>query len=128
MNEKGERQLLFSVTANDCKWDYFKGKGAGGQKKNKTENCVRCTHIQSSAVGLSQEGRSKQHNKTFAFRKMTETKKFKSWHRIEFARRSGRLHELEIAVDKSMREVNLRVEGKDENGRWVKLTNAGVVE
>jgi len=30
-----ERKLLFSVTAKDCRWDYFKGTGAGGQKKLK---------------------------------------------------------------------------------------------
>ena len=31
-----ERKPLFSVTAKDCNWDYYRGSGSGGQKKNKT--------------------------------------------------------------------------------------------
>ena len=50
------KTLLFSVTAGDCKWDYYRGTGSGGQKKNKTSNCVRCTHTASGAVGKSEDG------------------------------------------------------------------------
>ncbi len=34
------KQLLFSVTKKDLRIDYYKGTGSGGQKKNKTENCL----------------------------------------------------------------------------------------
>lgn len=30
MNSK---TLLFTVSTKDCRWDYFRGSGAGGQKK-----------------------------------------------------------------------------------------------
>lgn len=51
------KEILVRVTAKDCRWDYYRGTGKGGQKRNKTENCVRCTHIKSGAVGKSEEGR-----------------------------------------------------------------------
>ena len=50
--------ILFSVTAKDCRWDYFRGSGKGGQKSNMTSSRVRCTHKESGAVGQSDETRS----------------------------------------------------------------------
>ena len=38
------KELLFSVTAADCDWQYIRGTGPGGQKRNKTETKVRCVH------------------------------------------------------------------------------------
>ena len=35
------KEKLFTVTANDCTWTYYRGSGPGGQKKNKTSNCRR---------------------------------------------------------------------------------------
>ena len=58
-----ERKLLFSVTAKDCDWDYYRGSGAGGQKRNKTSNAVRCTHKDSKAVGKAEDTRSQLQNK-----------------------------------------------------------------
>lgn len=64
------RELLFSFTKKDFRVDYYKGTGSGGQKKNKTENCCRITHIESGLFSYSEEGRSKEHNKKNAFRKL----------------------------------------------------------
>ena len=55
------KKLLFSVTAADCRFDYYRGSGKGGQKRNKTSSAVRCTHIASGAVGASDDTRS-QHS------------------------------------------------------------------
>lgn len=44
-----ERKPILSVTKKDCRWDYYVGSGKGGQKRNRTSNCVRCTHIDSGA-------------------------------------------------------------------------------
>lgn len=101
------REKLFSVTAKDCRWDYYKGSGKGGQKKNKTENCVRCTHISSGAVGRSEEGRSKEHNRRTAFKRMTETEKFKKWHRVEVARATGELAKIEERIDRELADPNI---------------------
>ena len=119
MKTKQNRKLILSVTKKDCRWDYYRGHGSGGQKKNKTSNCVRCTHIDSGAVGKSENGRSQIHNKKTAFTQMAESKKFKAWLRIESARIQGREHEIEHAVERSMHSKNIKVETKNEKGKWV---------
>ncbi len=103
-------ELLFSVTAKDCRWDYFRGSGKGGQKRNKTESGCRCTHIASGAVGVSDDTRSQHKNKRTAFVRMTETAKFKAWHKRECARHTGELLKIEDAVDQAMRPWNLKEE------------------
>lgn len=111
-----EKRLLFSVTASDCKWAYTRGTGAGGQKKNKTSSAVHCTHESSGAHGYSEETRSQAKNKELAFVKMTQTKEFKAWHKMEFMRRSGTLELIEQSVREEMKKV--KVERKNEKGRW----------
>jgi hypothetical protein len=49
---------------------------------------------------------------------MAETETFKKWHRIEIARRTGALAEVERRVDRAMNPKNLRVDVQ-EGGRWV---------
>jgi len=113
-----KRELLFSVTAKDCRFDYYRAKGAGGQHRNKTDSAVRCTHIASGAVGNCTESRSQHKNKPIAFRRMAETKKFKAWHKLECARLTGRLIDIDEAVDRQMQ--NIKVEGK-QDGKWVAI-------
>lgn len=107
--------LIFSLTKKDFRVDYYKGTGKGGQKRNKTENCCRITHIESGAVGKSEEGRSKEHNKRVAFNRMTETEEFKKWYRVRVAEKLGMIAKL----DDSMSEKNLKVEVKNEEGQWI---------
>jgi len=116
-----ERKLLLSVTAKDCRWDYFKASGPGGQKKNKTSSAVRCTHEDSGAVGQASESRSQRDNKKEAFKRMAETTKFKGWLKVEVSRRLGREAEIEEAVEKAMRPDNFKIEGKDEKGCWIEV-------
>lgn len=111
------KELLFSVTAADCRFDYYRGTGPGGQKRNKTESGVRCTHIASGAVGSSDETRSQHENKRKAFRKMAESAEFKAWHLMECARRSGLLREIQEKVDAMMH--NIKIESFNvKEGRW----------
>lgn len=112
------RELLFSVTAKDCRFDYYRGSGAGGQHRNKTESAVRCTHLASGAVGQAEDHREQPRNKKLAFERMAKSKKFQGWARIEACRVTGKFAEIVERVDQEMR-VNLRVDRKDENGRWV---------
>lgn len=102
--------LIFSITAKDCRWDYFCGSGKGGQKRNKTASKVRCTHIESGAVGTSDDTRSQHKNKRIAFQRMAESTKFKAWHKIETSRQLGSLKELEKRVDEMMNPIYLKVE------------------
>jgi len=111
-----KRKLLFSVTKKNLRWDYFRGSGAGGQKRNKTENCCRCTHEPSGAVGKSEEGRSKEQNRKKAFRRMAESKEFQQWTRIEAARAMGTLIDIDKKVEQSMMKITVEVV---EDGKWV---------
>ena len=113
-----KKELLFSLTAKDFRFDTYRGSGKGGQKRNKTESAVRCTHIASGAVGQAEDTRSQHKNKQLAFARMATTEKFQKWCRIEAARVTGKLAQIEEWVDHEL-EVNTKVEKKDENGRWV---------
>ena len=112
------RKLLFSVTEKDCRFDYYRGSGKGGQKRNKTSSAVRCTHVDSSAVGQSDDTRSQHRNKSIAFGRMANTTKFKNWHRLESARRTGEMKRIDDAVAAALANRNLIVEGKDDKGLW----------
>lgn len=51
------KELLFSITAKDVDFDYFNGKGKGGQNRNKKAMCVRARHRASGSVGTCTEYR-----------------------------------------------------------------------
>ena len=116
-----KRELLFSVTANDCDWKYSHGTGAGGQARNKSLSAVHCTHRDSGAHAYSQDGRSQQSNKSDAFVKMCGTKEFKAWHKREVYKRTGVLDAIEKAVTEGMSRDNLRIEVKV-NGKWSEVS------
>ena len=52
--------------------DYFSGTGAGGQYRNKHQNCVRLVHLPTGLVTTGQEQRSLEQNRRDAFRKMAK--------------------------------------------------------
>lgn len=114
-----DKELVFSVTSKDCDWSYYRGTGKGGQKKNKTSNCARCKHCASGAVGKSENGRSKEHNRRTAFLHMIATDKFKAWHKIEIARRTGELGDMEERVNREMNKVRVEIVS---DGKWVEAT------
>ena len=111
------KTLLFSVTRKDLVFEYFSGTGAGGQHRNKCQNSCRCKHPPSGAVGMCQEERSKEQNTRKAFRRMADSEVFQKWLRVEAARRSGDLAEVEKNIERELRKV--RVDIHDENGQWV---------
>lgn len=115
------KEKLVSVTAKNCRWDYFKGSGSGGQKKNKTSSAVRCTHTESGAIGQASDTRSQLKNRQLAFGRMARSALFQKWLKVANARAMGRLTDINVAVELTTQDQNLRVEGK-ESGRWVELT------
>ncbi|MDE3022901.1 MAG: peptide chain release factor-like protein [Pseudomonadota bacterium] len=119
------KELLFSVTANDCEWSYTKGTGCGGQKRNKTSSAVHCMHRPSGAHGYSEASRSQLDNKRDAFVKMCETKKFKAWHRMEFMRRTGEAAALEAKMQDSLRHIRIDTRV---NGLWVETAESALTD
>jgi hypothetical protein len=119
-----KKELLFSITRKDFRVDTFRSGGKGGQNQNKVESGVRITHLESGAVAESREERDQIRNKERAFQKLVNTPKFKAWHKIKTAFmlqgiKDGEA-ELERRVNEAMKPENLKIEGKDENGRWNK--------
>jgi len=119
------RELLFRLTRHDFRWDAYRGSGKGGQKRNKTSNCCRCTHEASGAVGKSEEGRSFEQNRRRAFRRCVETQIFQKWLKVEVAKRTGAMVEVERWVDRELRSDRVKVEVKDAEGRWREESDAG---
>lgn len=120
------RELLFSVTAKNVVWQFLRGSGKGGQKKNKTSSAVRCTHKESGATGYAEDTRSQAQNRRLAFKRMGQDKLFPAWVRIKAAEVSGETDRIKARVDESMKFT--LVEVKDEDGRWVITKELGGCE
>jgi hypothetical protein len=120
------KELLFSVTRNDCEWSYTKGTGAGGQKRNKTSSAVHCHHKPSGARGYSESSRSQLDNRIDAFTKMVNTKEFQTWNKMEAMRRLGVLADLDAKVAREM-AMNTRLEIKID-GKWTEVKESMLVD
>lgn len=121
------KELLFSVTAADCKWDFFCSGGPGGQRQNKVATACRCTHKASGAVGECREHSMQGQNKKEAFARMAKTPTMQAWLKIEASKhlvsseeRRRRASAIEDAVEKEMSPKNLKFEIK-QNGKWVEV-------
>ena len=118
-----EDEVLFRVTAADCEWNYSRSSGNGGQNVNKVNSKVRCTHKASGAVGVAQDTRDQHRNKALAFERMAKSDTFIKWHKMECARRLGKLRDVDETVDLLMHPRHLKIEGK-KDGRWVPIEEA----
>jgi len=111
------KELLFSVSKKDLKIDYFSGKGAGGQYRNKHQNCVRIRHIESGAISTGQSHRERNTNLKEALNGLVENPKFKLW-------MNARVYEsiegkkIEEKVEEMVKPKNLKVEVKTDYG-WM---------
>lgn len=114
-----ERTLLFSVTLKDCDVETKRGKGNGGQNRNKRDTAVRIVHKDSGAVGESEEERSQYQNKRAAFTRMVQTPVFQTWLKRESALRSG-MPTPEQLVEKQWKPEFIKTEVK-EAGRWQEI-------
>jgi protein subunit release factor A len=116
------RTPLFSVSIKDCEVQTFKAGGHGGQRKDNTETAVRIIHAPSGAVGISREDRLQINNKRKAFERMANSQRFQRWLRIETARRIGK-ETVEQRVNRMMNSANLKIEVRNEEGKWVEQSN-----
>ena len=67
-----DREVIFSARKKDFKIDWYSGSGAGGQHRNKHQNCCRLTHIDSGFMETGQEHRDRPSNLKCAFKKLAE--------------------------------------------------------
>lgn len=112
MAEK-EKTLLFSVSASDC----IRQSYSIDTLVNKTWAGVRLTHPPSGAVGQSHESRSVRCNTRAAFARMVDTKEFKTWRRVEVARRLGQLGQpVRLSDDEIRALVDRRIDEDLANG------------
>ncbi len=125
------KKKLGTITAKDCKWDYFRAGGKGGQHQNKASTACRVTHPPSGAVGESREYKSQLQNKQAAWRKMAESQAFTLWVKkqagedaITEAQRRQAESMIALRVERTMIDENLLVEVFRE-GVWVNEAEAG---
>lgn len=107
------KELLFSLTKKDFKVDTMRGSGKGGQHRNTTDSAVRITHLESGAIGYSENERSQLQNKKKAFERLIKSETFEKWHKIKAAQIMGTIktkEEIEKEVEQWMREENLKIE------------------
>ena len=112
------RELLFSITKKDLKIDYFSGTGAGGQHRNKHQNCVRIHHPESGAIATGQSSRKRQDNVKQALNGLIKHAKFKVWHARKVQEVLGG-KTIEQMVDEQMTPNNISIDIKGEHGQWI---------
>lgn len=124
------KELLFSVTASDCTWQFFCAGGNGGQHQNKTASACRCIHKESGAVGESRDHKSQWQNKKAAFERMAESPKMQTWLKMEAGRRMVTGEEkrrreaaIEASVERQMAPSNFKYEVK-RNGKWEEIAES----
>jgi len=60
------------LSKKDFKIDWYSGSGAGGQHRNKHQNCCRITHIETGMSEKGTETKSRVSNQRTAFRKLAK--------------------------------------------------------
>lgn len=115
------KELLFSVTRKDLEIDYFSGTGAGGQYRNKHQNCVRIRHPESGASTTGQSNRNRQANIREAFQGLVRSTRFRLWHARKVAKCLTN-ESLDDKVDKAMDDRNIKFERRGSDGKWEDTT------
>lgn len=114
------RERITLATRKDFDVSYFCGSGKGGQAKNKVASGVQIIHRESGAIGRASDTRSQAENKAEAFRRLLQTPKMKFWllkKKFEVEQEKT----VEEAVFVETQDKFLKVEVKDENGKWVEV-------
>lgn len=70
MSVKSNTELHF--TKKDFKIEWYSGSGAGGQHRNKHQNCCRIIHIESGLKAQGTEARDRVTNQRNAFNRLAQ--------------------------------------------------------
>lgn len=60
------------LTKKDFKLEWYSGSGAGGQHRNKHQNCCRITHIETGLKAQGTESRDRVTNQRVAFNRLAK--------------------------------------------------------
>jgi len=107
---RNKRELILSVNKKDFDIKFFSGTGAGGQHRNKHQNCVRMTHTDSGAYATGQSGKSRQSNIREAFRSIVKSSTFETWRRLEVSERLLNGSSIREKVKRMMKPENIKIE------------------
>lgn len=75
------KELIESYNKKDFNIDWFSGSGAGGQHRNKHQNCCRLTHLPTGIVVQGTESRERPANLRKAFERLAD--KLKEHHQVD---------------------------------------------
>jgi len=113
---KEKKEILFSVTIDDFIVSWFSGKGAGGQYRNKHQNCCRMVHKESGAMATGQSQRNRPPNQKEAFNNCVNTPIFKAWLSKKIYDIDNPNEEsIDTIVDREMKKIKIEVM---KNGEW----------
>jgi len=94
-------------TKKDFRIDWYSGSGAGGQHRNKHQNCCRITHLESGMVENGTESRSRVDNQRVAFTRLA--KRIVSWATVKNS--TDRCVEVVRNYNESRNEVHDKASG-----------------
>ncbi len=115
------KQKINIASRKDFDVSYYCGSGPGGQARNKCATGCQIIHKESGAKARRSDSRSQEENRKNAFLSLLKTPAFKFW----LARKQFEIDQqmtLEEAVEQDTKSENLKYEIKDENGKWIEVT------
>ena len=86
-----KEEVKFSITKKDLEITWFSGSGAGGQHRNKHDNCCRIRHPETGVIVTGQSQRDRISNQKEALQNLA--KHFKIRHFLE-----QKLNEIESGI------------------------------
>lgn len=99
----------FTIGLKDCQISYFSGTGAGGQHRNKHQNCVRLYHEPSGVRLTAQNSREKRENLLDAMTRLSKHPKFRFWAQEKLKEMEGRETIAQHVVEQ-MKPENIEIE------------------
>lgn len=98
--------VSITTRLRDCEVSYFSGSGAGGQHRNKHQNCVRLYHAPSNVRITAQGSREKRENELDALTRLSQHPSYRFWVNEELKRMEGR-QTIAQSVEEQLRPENL---------------------
>lgn len=100
--------MKFVVTKKDLEITWFSGSGAGGQHRNKHNNCCRIRHPKTGVIVTGQNHKEKNANLKDALTRLANHHRFKFFCEQKLREMEGE-QSIEAAVEEAMRPENIQI-------------------